>query len=65
MYFFNDKLLFGLASKYLKRNQANLVKYKILDKTSEDFNKFLISHHQRSKRSKTIARSLIKNFLDK
>ena len=65
LYFFNDKLLFGLASKYLKRNQANLVKYKILDKTSEDFNKFLISHHQRSKRSKTIARSLIKNFLDK
>ena len=65
LYFFNDKLLFGLASKYLKRNQANLVKYKILDKTADDFNKFLILHHQRSKRSKTIARSLFNNFLDK
>ncbi|MBW3050288.1 hypothetical protein DNJ72_09060 [Prochlorococcus marinus XMU1403] len=65
LYFINDKFLFGFASKYLNRNQANLAKYKILDKTSEDFNKLLISHYQRSKRSKTIARSLINNFLDK
>ena len=64
LYFLNDKLLFGQASKYLKRNQANLVKYKALDKNSKDFNKLLMSHHERSKRSKKISSSLFNNFMD-
>ncbi len=63
-HFLNEKVFFGYASKYLNKNQANLVKYQILDKTSEDFNKFLMLHHQFSKRSKEIARSLFKNFKD-
>ena len=65
LHVFHDKMPFAFASKYLKRNQANLEKYKILDKSSEDFNKFLLSHHERSKRSKSIARSFLKNFIDK
>ena len=63
--FFIDNLPFKFLSKYFRRNQANLEKYKILDKSSLDFNKSLLSHHERSKRSKTIAKSLIKKFLDK
>ncbi|AAZ58720.1 hypothetical protein PMN2A_1230 [Prochlorococcus marinus str. NATL2A] len=64
LYFLNDKFLFGSFSKYLNKNQANLAKYKILDKSSEDFNKFLMLHHQLSKRSQKISRSLFKNFMD-
>ena len=64
LYFLNDKLLFGFASKYLNKNQDNLAKYKILDKTSEDFNKFLMLHYHRSKRSKEIARAFFRNLVD-
>ena len=60
-----DKLSFTTYSKYLKKNQANIERYKILDKTSFDFNKFLLSNHQRSRRSKSIAKSLNKKITDK
>ena len=60
-----DKLSFSTYSKYLKKNQANIERYKILDKTSFNFNKFLLSNHQRSRRSQSIAKSLNKKITDK